>query len=62
MLATGPARTGEAARPSPFPPFTLYCKLQCVNVCLYNDMEARTGTRRRRAWRMGPGQSDEPNA
>ncbi len=27
-LASGPARTGEAARPSPFPPFTLYYKLQ----------------------------------
>ncbi len=27
-LAPGPARMGEAARPAPFPPFTLYCKLQ----------------------------------
>ncbi len=50
---------GEAALPSPFPSFDLYCKLQCANTCLYNGAEAKTGTRPRRAWRMGPGRSDE---
>ncbi len=61
MIALAPGRLpmGEAARPSPFPPFDLYCKLQCANLCLYNGAEAKTGTRPRRAWRMGPGRSDE---
>jgi hypothetical protein len=58
-LAPGRLPMGEAALPSPFPPFDLYCKLQCANACLYNDAEAKTGTRPRRAWRMGPGRSDE---
>ncbi len=50
---------GEAALSSPFPPFDLYCKLQCANKSLHDGAEAKTGTRPRRACRIGPGRSDE---
>ncbi len=42
-LATGPARR-EAARSSPFPFFTLYCKLQSAIKCLYYRTEANDGS------------------
>ncbi len=50
---------GEAARSSPFPPFTLYCKLQSAIKCLHHGAEANTCARPRRTYCMGPGRSDE---
>ncbi len=61
MIALAPGRLpmGGAALSPPFPFFALYCKLQCANKRLYYGAEANTGARRRRAWRIGPGASEE---
>ncbi len=61
MIALAPGRLpmGEAALPSPFPPFDLYCKLQSAIKCLHHGTKANNDPRLRGAWCIRAGRSDE---